>query len=125
MGSGPIWRRRRGPGTPEGQDPELLEIFHSSGADGGRALLQTAEEVRRRARQAPRPAPDPGYRAHLRASLMEEAHQRQRSRPRSRPQFGFVFGAGLGLAGLAMVALVLLSVIVPGRAQAVTVRASV
>ncbi len=56
---------------------------------------------------------------------MEEAHQRQRSRPRSRPQFGFVFGAGLGLAGLAMVALVLLSVIVPGRAQAVTVRASV
>ncbi|MHB1640829.1 MAG: TolB family protein [Candidatus Dormibacteria bacterium] len=56
---------------------------------------------------------------------MEEAHQRQRSRPRSRRQFGFVFGAGLGLAGLAMVALVLLSVIVPGRAQAVTVRASV
>ncbi len=123
MGRGPIWRRRGDKGG--GPDPELDQIF---GARSGRPdpqLLRTAHEIQRQVRLSPPPPPDPGYRAHLRASLMAEAHQHQRARPRAQGRFGFLFGAGMGLAGLAMVALVLLSVLTPGRAQAVQVRASV
>ncbi len=123
MGRGPIWRRRGDKGG--GPDPELDQIF---GARSGRPdpqLLRTAHEIQRQVRLSPPPPPDPGYRAHLRASLMAEAHQHQRARPRTQGRFGFLFGAGMGLAGLAMVALVLLSVLSPGRAQAVQVRASV
>ena len=123
MGRGPIWRRRGDKGG--GPDPELDQIF---GARSGRPdpqLLRTAHEIQRQVRLSPPPPPDPGYRAHLRASLMAEAHQHQRARPRTQGRFGFLFGAGMGLAGLAMVALVLLSVLTPGHAQAVQVRASV
>ncbi len=125
MASGPIWGRRKSDGVPPGPDPELVQIFEASNKGGDSHLLETAHEIQRRVRQAAPPPADPGYRDHLRASLMAEAHQRQRTRAPVKGRFGYVFGAGLGLAGLAMVALVLLSVLVPGHAQAVTVRASV
>ena len=123
MASGPIWRRR-GARRPE-HDPELVQIFGQPDRRGDRELLEVAHEIQRRTHQeVPAPA-DPAYRAHLRASLMAEAQQRQRPKPAARGRLGFFFGAGMGLAGLAMVALVLLSVLVPTHQPAVTVRASV
>ena len=123
MARGPIWRG--GGGRRPDQDPELLQIFGNPERRGDRELLQVAHEIQRRIHQETPPAADPAYRAHLRASLMAEAQHRQRLRPAARGRFGFLFGAGLGLAGLAMVALVLLSVLVPTHQPAVTVRASV
>jgi len=127
MARRPRWQRLWGRGRPDNVDPELVELFRSAPEPGDRArLLEAASEIRARLAAAPPPAADPGYRAHLRASLMAEARQhRLRSQQHPSRRFGIFFGAGLGAAGLAMVALVIFSIAAPERAGAVTVRASV
>ena len=121
----PNWLRRRTT-PPEGVDPELWEILELDPSGKEQHLMATADEIHAAVRSGPRPQPDPGYRAHLRASLMEEARLHSPSRPPRRRRFGLALGTGMGIAGLAMLSLVLVSVVVlPPGARSVTVRASV
>lgn len=127
MARGPRWRRIWSRGTPDRVDPELVEIFRSAPDRREQTLLlEAAEEIRALLAAATPPTAAPAYRAHLRNSLMAEArHHRMRSQQRPTRRFGILFGAGLGATGLAMVALVIFSIAVPGPAQAVTVSAAV
>ncbi len=117
------WRfGRRRPDEPR---DELAEIFPAD-ADPEGLLLQTARRVRETLRSAAPPEPDPTYGYHLRASLMAEAHSRRGPRASRQRRLGSLFGVGLGLAGLAMIGVVLLSVLVlPQGARRVVVQASV
>ncbi len=126
MADAPRFGHGPGPRPQPDDDPDLRALFGEGESRSDPTLLAAARRIRSLAASHPAADPDPAYRAHLRASLMEEARFRQRSRPRHRRRFGLVFGAGLGIAGLAMVAVVLFSVVaVPGGAASVTVRASV
>ncbi|MHB1525722.1 MAG: TolB family protein [Candidatus Dormibacteria bacterium] len=125
MAEFPSWFRRRTT-PPAGVDPELFEILEEDPRGREQGLLSTAREIRDAIRTTARPEPDPVYRSHLRASLMEEAHLRSRVRSHPRRRFGFFLGTSMGVAGLAMLALVVVSVVVlPAGAKSVTVRASV
>jgi len=122
----PPWRKRRPSAPRPGDDGELSDLFGDKGGRSEPGLLETARQIRSLAASHPASEPDPNYRAHLRASLLEEASLRHRNRPRQRRRFGLVFGAGLGIAGLAMVAVVLFSVVgVPAGTASVTVHAAV
>ena len=125
MAEFPSWLRRRNT-PPDGVDPELWEILELDPSGRAQHLLGTADKIQAAVRSGPRPQPDPSYRAHLRASLMEEARLHTRARPPRRRRFGLALGTGMGLAGLAMLSLVLVSVVVlPPGARSVTVQASV
>ena len=116
-----FWRRR-------GQDPaadELAQIFPPSQDPGG-GLLGTARELRQLLSSAPIEEAEPAYRAHLRASLLAEHRARREAVAPRRARVGSLFGMGLGLAGLAMLGVVLVSVLVlPSSPRLVVVQASV
>jgi len=121
----PGWPHRRHR-PPAGVDAELWELLELDPSGREQHLLGTAQEIRAALRAEPRPRPDPAYQAHLRASLMAEARLHSRARTRPRRRFGVALGTGLGVAGLAMLSLVLVSVVgLPGGASSVTVQASV
>ncbi len=112
-------RRRR-----EVQD-ELAVVFPQSEDPDGR-LLTTARELRQLLTTVQIGEAEPNYRAHLRASLLAEHRARSSAQMPRRHRVGSLFGVGLGLAGLAMLGVVLVSVLVlpPGPRQ-VVVQASV
>ena len=113
------------PQPPEAVDPELWTIFRGQGGRPDPQLLQTADEIRRILQAQPPASADPDYQARLRVSLLREA--RIAREPRIRPRrFALPLGATLGLAGLAMVAVVVASVVaLPLRRGEVKVQAPV
>ena len=112
-------RRRR-----EVED-ELAMVFPQSQDPDGR-LLATARQLHELLTTVRIEEAEPNYRAHLRASLLAEHRARSSVRAPRRHRVGSLFGVGLGLAGLAMLGVVLVSVLVlpPGPRQ-VVVQASV
>ena len=112
-------RRRR-----EVED-ELAMVFPQSQDPDGR-LLATARQLHELLTTVRIEEAEPNYRAHLRASLLAEHRARSSLREPRRHRVGSLFGVGLGLAGLAMLGVVLVSVLVlpPGPRQ-VVVQASV
>jgi len=120
------WLRRRRPTPPQGVDPELWDVLERDPRGRADRLIETAAEIRDGIALASPPAPDPDYRAHLRASLLAEGRLRVNFQPRRRRRFGLALGAGMGIAGLAMLSLVLVSVIfLPGGSRSVTVHSAV
>lgn len=118
-----FWSRRRG--GRDAEDPELESIFPRR-VDPDGDLLWTATQLRHALQAQRADDPDPDYRLHLRASLMEEArlHHQQKLRPRHR--LGLALGTGMGLAGLAMLGVVLVSLVaLPQGDPNVVVQASV
>jgi hypothetical protein len=107
-------------------DPELWDVLERDPRGRADRLIETAAEIRDGLALASPPVPDPDYQAHLRASLLAEGRLRVNFQPRRRRRFGLALGAGMGVAGLAMLSLVLVSVIfLPGGSRSVTVNSAV
>jgi len=125
MGRFKSWHRQPLVSPPQGVDPELWELFGGRSGDADPELLETSARLRLLLHEQAPPPADPAYRGRLRANLMHEA--RQRRGPVHRPRrLGLALGSTLGVAGLAMVALVLVSVLaMPWKTGPVQVRAVV
>ena len=98
------------PPTPDGVDPELWTIFQGQDRPDAPQLVETAQELRQRIQAQPPEPADPGFQARLRTNLMAEARVRGRSTVRAR-RFAPPPAATLGIAGLAVVAVVVISVV--------------
>lgn len=115
-------RRDPGPKAPPGLDPELWFIFRGQDGAPDGDLLQTASQLQHRLRSQPPPVGDPAFQGQLRARLLLEARQRRERRR----HFGMPLRATLGVAALAMVAVVVTSVVTsPNRTGQVRVQATV
>jgi len=107
-------RRRARRGDP-GVDPDLLAIFGED-EDADPELLPFAQHLLSLRDLRPGSAPDRGFQRGLRARLLAEAHQRRARRV----DVGLKLGAGLGLAGVALLAVVAIVVaLVPPPSQLV------
>lgn len=118
-----LWSRRRpAPEAPPGVDAELWAIFQGQDGKSNAELLQAALELGRLLQSQPPPAADPGYQIRLRASLMKAARERRERRR----HFALPLRATLGVAAVAMVAVVVASVVaLPHPRDQVKVRATV
>ncbi len=103
------WRGRgRPPAAPlAGPDPELDALFGAAGDAEGPELHRFALALRRLWALGAAPPPDPRFQARLRARLMAEATRA----PHRRGRWGLGVGTGLGLAGTAMLAVAVLSLV--------------
>jgi Tol biopolymer transport system component len=107
-------------------DPELWALLERDPRGRADHLIETAAEIRDRVVLSGQPEPDPDYKAHLRASLLAEGRLRVSYQSRPRRRFGLAVGAAMGIAGLAMLSVVLVSVVfLPAGARSVTVNSAV
>ncbi len=110
--------RRRGQQPPPGIDPDLLAIFPDGDTDDP-DLLEFAQHLQSLRGLRPGTPPDPGFQRGLRARLLAEARQRRARRF----DVGVKLGAGLGMAGVALLAVVAISIaLVPPTTQSVLAR---